>query len=132
MAIRKVGGELGQPLLCAMNVIATYQSAVSVGDHVVVSTSNNWSVNSAATGTDIRTVGVVDAVAGDTKTAVVKWYGYNKAFECANSAACSLGGFVQAETSGKVKTSTNATKVADAICVATAYPATGYICWLEN
>lgn len=132
MSIRAIGGEQGQPLVCAMNVIATFQTAVSVGDHVAVSTSNNWSINSVASGTDIRTVGVVEWVSGDADTASVKWYGYNKAFECANSAACSLGGFVQAETSGKVKTSTNATKVVDAICVATATPATGYINWLEN
>jgi hypothetical protein len=132
MAIRKIGGEMGSPLICAMNPIATFSAACSIGDHVVVSTSNNWSINSAATGTDIRTVGVVVSVQGDVPVAVVKWYGYNKAFECANSAACSLGGFVQAETSGKVKTSTNSSKVQDAICVATASPATGYIQWLEN
>lgn len=132
MAIRKIGGEMGQPLICAMNPIATFSAAVSVGDSVAVSTSNNWSINSAATGTDIRTVGTVVAVNGDVPVAVVKWYGYNKAFESASSGTCAVGAFVQSAANGYVKTSTNATKVADAICVATSFPASGYIAWLEN
>jgi len=103
-----------------------------VGDTCVVSTSGNWAINSAATSTDIRTVGKVLKVEGDTKTAVVKWFGYNKAFVCADSGTCTLGHSILSAANGYVKTSNNATRVIDCICVATDYPASNYAGWLEN
>lgn len=130
--IRLVGGEVGSPLECTMNVIATFQSAVSVGDLVVVSTSNNWAINSAAAANaDVKTVGIVSAVAEDNKAATVKWFGYKAAFEATYSGTPTLGQTVlTTAVAGQVAGSTHAANT-DTIIVAKDSPTSGKICWLS-
>lgn len=132
MAIRKIGGEMGKPLVCACNVVATHQDEIAVGQLVQFSSSSNWAVNSTAAATAMNLLGRVEWLNPENTVAVVKWYGWNKAFENTYSAAATLGYFPVADTSGKTKASGNAAaSLRLATIVASDFPATGKCQWVS-
>src|SRR5574343_1763199 len=136
MAIRNIGGELGKPLIAAFHVVSTHQDTIAVGDHVSISTSSNWAVNSVAETKLVNPGGKVLALNPGSTVATVQLYGYNKAFEATYSASIARGQQVVTDTSGKVKgsgaaASTSATNLKFCNCVAKDFPTSGKCQWLS-
>jgi hypothetical protein len=136
MPIRSIGGELGKPLVVALNVVSTHQDEIAVGDMVVVDTSGNFTCNSTAATTNVNYCGKVLALNPGSTVATVQLYGYNKAFEATYSASIALGQQVVTDTSGKVKGSGNAASTAATnrklnICVAKDFPSSGKCVWFS-
>jgi len=122
MSMRLMGGEQGTFLETTCLPIATYVATTpAVGDLVIVSTSNNWAVNSAAATSSLAAnMGRISKVEDDLSAVTVQWWAFNKVVECTYSATPTLGQTIRAQTNNKVQTS-NCDGVQEQLCKAVAY-----------
>ena len=131
--VYRLGGQLdGNAVRMACNVVSTYQTVIARGDMVQWWTGTNFQINSAADGTNIETLGVVEDLSENSAIATVKWFAWHGPYEATYSGtAPTLSHCI--ETAGAaaitVTGSTNSTLVAYNRCIATQHKS-GYCAWV--